>query len=633
MLSLSNVSPAQGETYYQQENYYSNEQSNSSSQWSGKGAENLGLSGEIDYESFTNLLHGEAPNGSKLPGRQIKSKNHRAGIDLTFSAPKSLSIAALIGGDRRLEQAHRTAVEQTLAHVERYHAQARIWDGRTQTPTPTGNLIVAQFHHDTSRELDPQLHTHCVALSSTQMPDGTWKALTNESIYRNSKLLGSIYENELAYEVKKLGYEIEKRPHCMFELKGYSDSQLEHFSKRRQQILAYAGADATAKEKQWATLRTRAAKGAEIPRDLLHEYWTTQACESDLNLSHPVPQPNPIQPDSEIEQAREAVDNAVDHCAERRAIFRRTSIEKFVFQEIQPFPLEAVERAIAEHPDLLPTLDRRLTTESARTREKATINLMREGRDRVPEIAPESTVKTHLEDTNLTSGQQQAIHLAATTTDRVIAWQGVAGAGKTTALSHVKALVEQAGYQLEGYAPTAEAAKVLGAELNIATDTVASHLLSPSHDPNPNAIWVVDEASLLSAKDAHALLKKATREEARVILVGDVRQLSSVEAGHPFRSLQQAGLATAHLDESLRQRTPDLKSAVDAVARGNVKAGLERLEQFECVVELPSDSDRREQLVSDYLTLSPEDREQTLLLAGTNAERQAITVATRNSNP
>ncbi|MEM8715702.1 MAG: AAA family ATPase, partial [Cyanobacteria bacterium P01_G01_bin.4] len=158
----------------------------------------------------------------------------------------------------------------------------------------------------------------------------------------------------------------------------------------------------------------------------------------------------------------------------------------------------------------------------------------------------------------------------------------------------------------------------------IETNTVASLLLSPSNPPTQNSIWVVDEASLLSAKDALALLKRATREQARVILVGDVRQLSAVEAGHPFRSLQQAGMQTAHLEQSLRQRTPDLKAAVDAVARGEVEAGLTKLERFNRVQEIADEGDRRAALVSDYLSLPPEERQTTLLLAGTNAERQAL---------
>ncbi|MEM9568101.1 MAG: AAA family ATPase [Cyanobacteria bacterium P01_E01_bin.34] len=362
-----------------------------------------------------------------------------------------------------------------------------------------------------------------------------------------------------------------------------------------------------------------------MPRELLHQICNAQAQDANLNLSHPVPHHSPQLLENETELARELVDKAVEHCAERRAAFRRTSLQKFVLDQIQPFNLSALEQAIAEHPDLLPTVDKRYTTEGALNREQATIQLMQKGREQVPVIAPQgSQLEDYLATQTLTEGQQEAIRLTVTTTDRFIAWQGVAGAGKTTALSYVKQLAGSSNYELKGYAPSAEAAKTLGNELGIATDTVASLLLSPSNPSTQNSIWVVDEASLLSAKDGHALLKRATREQARVILVGDMRQLSAVEAGHPFRGLQQAGMQTAHLEQSLRQRTPDLKAAVDAVARGEVEAGLTRLERFNQVQEIADEGECRSALVSDYLSLSPEEREQTLLLAGTNAERQAL---------
>ncbi|MEO0851983.1 MAG: MobF family relaxase [Cyanobacteria bacterium J06648_11] len=630
MMSLSNISAQQGETYYTHENYYCADEAQPQSEWAGIGAASLGLEGSVDRDRFSHLLNGLAPEGDRLPGRRVNRahqsetlRKHRAGLDMTFSAPKSVSLAALVNGDRELEMAHRTAVDRTLAHIESHHALTRKWDGRKQQPVRTGNLVVAKFHHDTSRELDPQLHTHCVAINATQLPDGTWRALSNESIYQNAKLLSSIYRNELAHEARKLGYDIECDRDCLFELKGYRPEQLEHFSERRQQILAFVGgAEANAIERGWAAIRTRARKGKDIPREILHERWSDRARE--IGLTHPAPT-RVREVASDVEEAREIVDLAVEHCGERSAVFRRTAIQTAVLERIQPFDLETMEAAIAEHPDLMPTLDRRFTTESARDREEAALVLMRSGRDRVEALADDlEELDSSLEEEELTEGQRAAIRLAATTRDRFIAWQGVAGAGKTTALRRVKRLAEAAGYRVEGYAPSASAAGVLGEELAIATTTVASLLLSKQPEDSRSRLWIVDEASFLSAKDAHDLLARATRAEARVILVGDVQQLSAVEAGHPFRSLQQGGMVTAHLDESLRQHAPDLRAAVDAVARGEVKAGLERLQQFERVVAIADDEARRDRVVEDYISLSPDERSQTLLLAGTHVERTAV---------
>ncbi|MHC5748808.1 MAG: AAA family ATPase, partial [Nostoc sp.] len=179
-------------------------------------------------------------------------------------------------------------------------------------------------------------------------------------------------------------------------------------------------------------------------------------------------------------------------------------------------------------------------------------------------------------------------------------------------------------------APSSSAAKVLSEELKIQSETVARLLVSePPPQIEPNQIWIVDEAGLLSAKDAHALLQRATLLKARVILVGDTRQLSAVSAGNPFKSLQQAGIKTAHLNESLRQKDPSLKLAVDLIADGRIEAGFERLEANGSILSIDSFS-KIEQIANDYIVGTPEQRLKTLVLAGTNTERLALTQAIRS---
>ncbi|HEY9844931.1 MAG TPA: MobF family relaxase, partial [Candidatus Caenarcaniphilales bacterium] len=226
--------------------------------------------------------------------------------------------------------------------MEQQYAQARVWDGEKQQRVNTRNLIVAQFHHTTSREKDPQLHTHCVIINATQLPDGRWRALSNEALYRNKLLLGAIYRNELAQECRKLGYEIEKRPQELFEINGYTTQQLEYFSKRRQHIEALVGPDATAQEKQWAALYQRPAKGKELPLEELVGWWKAQDEAIGLEINHPVPQPQQlapaVEPVTEVSpEAAEAVKVAIEHCSERAVAFKRQAIEKFVLCEIKHF--------------------------------------------------------------------------------------------------------------------------------------------------------------------------------------------------------------------------------------------------------------------------------------------------------
>lgn len=183
---------------------------------------------------------------------------------------------------------------------------------------------------------------------------------------------------------------------------------------------------------------------------------------------------------------------------------------------------------------------------------------------------------------------------------------------------------------LRGFAPSAESAKVLGDAIGIEGDTVASLIHASKTDSTTNPeVWIIDEAGLLSAKDAHSLLQRATKQQARLLFVGDTRQLSSVKAGNPFKSLQAAGMLTARLDESLRQKTEELKLAVDAIARGDIGSSFHHPYQSNSIQPVQNQVERQQRIVDDYLALPPQQRAKTLMIANTNAERLAITQGIR----
>lgn len=633
MLSITNIKPKQGAKYYREENYYSKEEAKEKSQWSGRGAAALGLNGHVEKEAFENLLNGYSPDRKQvLSGRAIKTQR-RAGVDLTFSAPKSVSIAALVGGDSLLEEAHRAAIERTLAVIEQRYTQARIGTAGKRQVVNTGNLVVAQFHHDSSREKDPQLHTHCVVLNATQLENGQWRAQHNDLLYSNKMLLGQIYRNELALECRRLGYEIEQKENGLFEIKGYTPEQLEAFSKRSEQIESLVGKDASSKEKEVAALHTRAAKGKEIMREQLKQYWQWQA--ESLNIQHPHPQTQTQL--SHQDTAQLAVENGIEHCSERDVSFKREEVEKFVLAEVGRHSWHDLQSAFNRNPSLLKAIDGKYTTRSGLQRELDTIRLVQQSQVTCPSIATPEQVESYLENKSLTQGQRQAIALATTTNDRFIAWQGVAGAGKTYALNEFRQIAAARGYTLKAFAPSSEAARVVGDEVGIESNTVASLLVSKQPpEVQPEQIWIVDEAGLLSAKDAYALLRRATSAQARVILVGDTRQLSAVEAGNPFKSLQLSGIQTAFLNQSIRQKVTELQEAVDLVANGKIREGIERLEKSDLKQDgrikiVPAPRDRAARITADYMALSPEQRDKTLILAGTNAERLAITQEIRTA--
>ena len=304
MLSIGALgSAAQGASYYERDGYYTKDdpEHRASSAWAGKGAEELGLKGPIDPDIFRAVLEGKVPDGSDTRlGRRGKDGGieHRPGRDLTFSAPKSVSIAALVGGDDRIVEAHDRAVGATLAWVEKNAAETRMKNPETGKMARIGGqkIVAAAFRHDTSRNLDPQLHTHAVLANMVQGEDGKWRSMANEGLYERQKLIGMLYRNELAAGLARLGYGIEKtHADGRFEIAGVSREAVEAFSTRRAEIEAAMndralGATAdNPRLAERAALMTRAAK-RDIDREELGGVWRKQASDLGLDASSLVSQ-------------------------------------------------------------------------------------------------------------------------------------------------------------------------------------------------------------------------------------------------------------------------------------------------------------------------------------------------------
>ena len=299
MLSIGVLASAsQGASYYERDGYYAKDdpEHREASAWAGRGAEELGLTGPVDPETFRAVLEGKVPDGS---GRQLGKRGkdgeilHRPGRDLTFSAPKSVSIEALVGGDDRIVEAHDRAVAATLAWVEKNAAQTRMKDPETDAMARVGNqkIVAGTFRHDTSRNLDPQLHTHAVLANMVRGEDGKWRTMVNDGLYARQKLIGMLYRNELAAGLAKLGYDIEKtHADGRFEIAGVPREAIAAFSTRRAEIEAAMearGLGASADNPRLAeraALMTRAAK-RDIDRRELRGVWRHHA--ADLGFDAP----------------------------------------------------------------------------------------------------------------------------------------------------------------------------------------------------------------------------------------------------------------------------------------------------------------------------------------------------------
>ena len=278
--------------YYgeQADDYYSRDAG--ATAWHGEGARRLDATGTVDVKRFHAMLRGEFGDGVRA-GRSIrKDSRARAGIDLTFSAPKSLTLQALVGADARLVQAHDAAVAHTLNYIEGQLTQARQKDHGKTRVEQTDNLIVATFRHETARPTpdappDPNLHTHAVIMNATQRKDGTWVALSNEQIVKLRKLQDAVYMGELDKRVRELGYGIRYEKNHI-ELAHVTREQIDVFSKRSAQVvsaLAERGkerASASHAQRQMLTLATREQKTADLTRDELFRHWVIQAREAGM---------------------------------------------------------------------------------------------------------------------------------------------------------------------------------------------------------------------------------------------------------------------------------------------------------------------------------------------------------------
>ncbi len=270
-IALIKASPTAAARYYTQGDYYAKD-GDEPSEWLGKGASLLGHEGSVDGEHFKNLLKGELPEGHTAGWYQAK-EDHRPGWDLTFSAPKGVSIMAIVAGDKRLVEAHRQAVKEAIAFAETYaFVRERKADGSYDIRA-TDNLTVAQFTEFFSRALDPQLHTHSVVMNATWDKERqAWYAFHSEALFRIKMAAGQVYRNELAQHVKALGYRINAaRDTGLFDIKGIPQALMDTYSKRREAIVAFA------KENGWtaaadyarATLLTRPNKAKTRHDDVL----------------------------------------------------------------------------------------------------------------------------------------------------------------------------------------------------------------------------------------------------------------------------------------------------------------------------------------------------------------------------
>jgi conjugative relaxase-like TrwC/TraI family protein len=665
MLTISKpLSASQAQTYHEKEftsaeqNYWK-QADTIQGEWHGKLAEKFGLAGAVGAEEFARLSEGQSPTtGEQLvrhrkvqeykteDGKTIAPVEHRAGWDATFSAPKSVSLTALVGGDDRVREAHREAVNVSLNELERY-TQARI--GGNRPAEMTGQFVAAKFEHNTARPVEgyaaPQLHTHAVIFNMTERENGHMRALQERSFFATQSYATAVYQSELMYRLRNLGYEIEPGKSGAPEIKGYSQEYLNASSPRRQQIEealsrgGFSGPEAA----QIAAHNTRDKKVILSPDEVLAAHRQIAAefgnqanrvvTEAKQRRVGQAQKPMAVE---RQKQAHSALTFARDRGFERESV-----------QDERALLVDAMRRGMGEttYPEVRATFEARIasgefqlvpgekhdsarkftTTEMVQS-EKEIVQTVLDGRGRAPQLMPvQQAVPLTEARPQLNSSQRNAIEQILTSRDRVQGLQGSAGVGKTSALKTVREAAEQRGYAVEGFAPTSRAARQLR-DAGISADTLQGFLVRSrnSGDPAQKHLYMVDESSLTSTKQMRNFLEKIGPQD-KVLLIGDIRQHQGVEAGKPFEQLQQAGMQTARLEQIVRQKDPALLRAVEHLSRGEVAEGVALLEKQGRITEIADPQKRITSIARNYA----ENPDNTIIVSPDNASRRAINQAVR----
>ena len=504
---LDYTSPSQ--SYYKQGDSVKGE-------WQGHLTEPFGLSGEVSALEFSRLTEGQHPQTAvqmvrhrtaveykNADGKTVKAMEHRAGWDATFSAPKSVSLTALVGGDERIREAHSAAVTVALTELEKY-TQARI--GGNHPAETTSKFIAAKFEHDTARPVHgyaaPQLHTHAIIFNVTEREDGSTRALQDRVFFQTKQFATAVYQSELFYRLRGLGYEIETGRSGAPEIKGYTQDYLDASSLRRDQIrdemakkgvsgpeAAQIAAHATREKKQNLTREEVLDAHRRVAADYGYQpqQVVAEARERARTEQH--------SPDKTL-RAKEAITYARDSLfereavAEERLIFRdalRRGMGETTYAEVRAdFEARHERGEFRSVEGAKYASGRNFTTPETIAAERANVAHVLAGRNAVQPIMSAELAQEQARSRDfLNDSQRRVIEEVLNSPDRIHGLQGRAGTGKTTALASIREGAERSGYAVEGFAPTSRASAQLR-EAGIDATTLQSFLARGENHSSAN---------------------------------------------------------------------------------------------------------------------------------------------------
>ncbi len=662
--------------------------------WVGSGVESLGLVGEVEPADLRAVLAGLAPGTGLTPnGTTLRAHPRRVpGFDLTFSVPKSVSVAYALA-DRRVQHLIVTACEaalgETLAWLEREACFVRRGTNKAENRDTWGaawgtrrmvarGFVGAAYRHRTSRAGDPHLHWHVLVANLAQGLDGRWSALDGRAIYDSARTGGAVFQAAMRREITAaLGVEWGPVHEDAAEIAGIPQAVLREFSQRHEQIAEWlddtgqAGPAAAAV----AQRATRARK--QMPADLaaVEADWHARAeaagwgtADLELLLASAVSPSVRAGFVIEDESWRDGVpyvmtrwvgfDQWLDWLLDHRVTAHEGTFTRFDLTRAVASALPAttsveiveatVQRALAA-PAVVPLADhssrplptttqcsvfgdgrgRTYTSRSLLALEERLTEQLVRGVDAGVGVLDRGRIDDAVRMSTLGDDQASAVTSLTSSGDRISVLVGRAGTGKTHTIGAIRTLHEDAGFTVIGLAPSARAARELEAGAGIGSTTLARHLVE-QRDIDASTLVVVDEAGMAAVRDLARVVDEVTRVGAKLILVGDHHQLPEIAAGGGFRAaLDVLGDRVVELTVNRRQQATWERSALDQLRHGDVAAAFAAYRSHGRVV---LDNDRlalRQRAITDWNTLRTDGA--TLMLAGTRAEAHQLNLLARQS--
>ncbi|MGF1754944.1 relaxase domain-containing protein [Vibrio makurazakiensis] len=612
------IHPINNITYYDNDDYYLNDAS-PEDVWIGCGAEYLNLNNKPVGEEYHHLARGYSPNG-KIPLCKQAGDDHRPGWDLTFSAPKSVSLAWAMANEhlrKEISNAQLKSVRQAIILLEKNAAYTRRGiNGKSRERTHA--LIVRALEHSTSRALDVSLHTHGLVQNLSPRLDGSFGTIISRDLYLWQKAAGAIYRAELSHQMKKLGFEIEPDGES-FRLTIIPEQACHNFSKRSQTInerLKKCSATTSASRiGNSIKITTRAAK-QKIERDGLLQKWRSELDSYGLNNELLKKHLSARYKPSEAKTAFE-IPEIISSLTNKNAVFRKQDVYRAIAETAQwngePAAIvNQLAKSILTDEELVS-----LGTDSKHNQLFSTKQMLRLENE-ILEITQSLTEKySHALQKNivndaislhekqcgytLTKEQSEGLFYVCCEGDFSIL-QGSAGAGKSSAMAALHSAYSQQGLSVIGAAIAKKAADNLAEESRITSYTVAKLLSDAERGRNHFSladVLVVDEAGQLGTKQLNALLHLAQEHNVKVILVGEDKQLDAIELGGCLRFLSQK-LNCSRIEEIKRQRESWARTAVMHLRDGLASKALSAFQAKGLLNFSESSKDTQKQMVNAW---------------------------------